>query len=219
MKKIFTLFIFIFLNQNLQAQKNDVGNWFIYFSDHPMNEKWNWWTEAQFRNYDVGDVQQVLLRTGIGMNLSENNDNLMLGYGYIYSENYISENQKASNVEHRIYQQYLHKHKIGKLTLQHRLRWEERILEEDFKMRGRYFLGLNFPLSKNAFAPKTFYLSAYDEIFLVPYEEVYDRNRIYGALGFVAAKNLKLELGMMNQSTKNSSRNQLQLVINHTLPF
>ena len=219
MKKIFLLFILFFLNQNFQAQKNDLGNWFIYFSDHPINEKWNWWTEAQFRNYDIGDVQQVLLRTGIGMNLSENNNNLLLGYGYIYSENYISDTEKTNNVEHRIYQQYIHKHKIGKLALQHRLRWEERILEEDFKMRGRYFLGLNFPLSKNAFAPKTFYLSAYDEIFLVPYEEVYDRNRIYGALGFVAAKNLKLELGIMNQATKNSSRNQLQLVINHTLPF
>lgn len=219
MKKLFLLFILFFLNQNFSAQKNDLGNWFIYFSDHPINEKWNWWTEAQFRNYDVGDVQQVLLRTGIGINLSENNDNLLLGYGYIYSENYISDTQQINNVEHRIYQQYIHKHNLGKLSLQHRLRWEERIIEDDFKMRGRYFLSLNYPLSQKAFAPKTFYLSAYNEIFLVPYEETYERNRIYGALGFVFSKNLKMELGIMNQSTKNASRNQLQLVINHSLPF
>ena len=219
MKKAIFGLVALFLGSSLLAQKNDFGNWFIYFGNQPINQKWNWWTEAQFRNYDVGDVQQVLLRTGIGVNLTENNDNLLLGYGFIYSENYKPDFSKTNNIEHRIYQQYIHKHQLGKLSIQHRLRWEERFLESGFQMRGRYFLGLNFPLSRNAFAPKTFYLSMYDEIFLNAQNELYDRNRIYGALGFVVSKNLRLEAGIMNQSTKNISRNQLQLVINQTLPF
>ena len=207
------------VSTNSFAQKNDLGNWFIYFGNEPINEKWNLWTEAQFRNYDVGDLQQILLRTGIGINLSKNNDNLLLGYGFIYSENYSGENSKNHNIEHRIYQQFIHKQNLGKLAIQHRFRWEERILEDGFKMRGRYFLGLNYPLSKRNFAPISFYLSAYNEIFLNAQNELYDRNRLYGALGFVVSKNLKLELGIMNQSTKKSSRNQLQFVINQTLPF
>ena len=72
------------------SQESDFGNWLIYIGNKKLNSKWNIHNEVQYRNYDaVGDLEQLLLRTGIGYNLSENNHNLLLGYGYIFSENYI----------------------------------------------------------------------------------------------------------------------------------
>ncbi len=55
-----------------------------------MNEKWSIHNEIQYRNYEfAGDLEQLLLRTGVGYNL-DNTTNLLLGYGYIKSENYIN---------------------------------------------------------------------------------------------------------------------------------
>ena len=62
------------------AQQSDTGNWFIYFGNQPINKKWNLHNEVQYRNYNIaGDLQQLLLRTVIGYNLTENNNNILLG--------------------------------------------------------------------------------------------------------------------------------------------
>mgnify|MGYP003596456918 FL=1 len=83
MKKIAMLLIFCCTI--LHAQKENFDNlWFIYFGNQQITKNLNWWTEAQFRNTEAaGNPQNILLRTGIGYNLSENNNNLLLGYGYI----------------------------------------------------------------------------------------------------------------------------------------
>ena len=68
------------------AQKSNAGNWFIYFGNQQINKKLNWHNEAQYRSYNfIGDIIQLAIRTGIGFNLSENNENILLGYGFIQS--------------------------------------------------------------------------------------------------------------------------------------
>ena len=92
------------------SQESDFGNWLIYIGNKKLNSKWNIHNEVQYRNYDaVGDLEQLLLRTGVGYNLSENNHNLLLGYGYILSENYSPESESLDKIsvnEHRIFQQF-----------------------------------------------------------------------------------------------------------------
>ena len=127
------------------AQSSDFGNWLIYIGSKKVNSKWNIHNEIQFRNYDaIGDLEQLLLRTGVGYNLSENNHNVLLGYGYINSENYSGDKKEKITVnEHRIFQQFTTKQKLGRVGLSHRYRFEQRFVEDDFKMRFRYFLSLN----------------------------------------------------------------------------
>src|SRR5690349_13309117 len=86
-----TLLITLMLSSSgiCYAQKSDVGTWFIYFGNQQINKRWNWWNEVQYRNYNfIGDLQQLLLRTGIGYNISENNNNVLLGYAFINSQSY-----------------------------------------------------------------------------------------------------------------------------------
>jgi len=85
------------------AQKTDIGNWFIYFGNQQLNKKWNWWNEVQYRNHNfAGNLEQLILRTGVEYNLTDNN-NLLLGYAFIYSESYITNtDEKRSTSEHRI---------------------------------------------------------------------------------------------------------------------
>ncbi len=212
MKKL--LLLFALLPFSLLAQESDFGNWWIYFGDKKINERLNWHHEAQYRNYNfIGDTEQLLLRTGIGYNLSPQNNNLLLGYGFIQSEPYLENtNFKMRIDEHRIYQQFIRKQRLAQMVLQHRFRLEQRFVEQDFKMRFRYFLSLNMPLNNKELIDQTIYFSAYNEVFLNAAENLFDRNRIYAGIGYKFTKYVRSEIGLMNQSTSTLSRNQLNLI-------
>lgn len=213
--------VFLLLTILVNAQKSDVGNWFIYFGNQKINRKWNWHNEIQYRNYNfIGDMNQLLLRTGIGYNITENNNNILLGYGFINTQKYLpNSTEKIGTKEHRIFQQFITRQKFNRVYLQHRYRIEERFLPGDFQLRFRYFLAVNIPLNKTAMDANTFYLSAYNEIFINGQQILFDRNRLYGAVGYVITKNIKVEAGFMAQTLETSNRNQFQLVLFNNIPF
>ncbi|PSG90505.1 DUF2490 domain-containing protein [Aurantibacter aestuarii] len=213
-KTLLILSLFISLPKLSFSQDSELGNWLIYIGNKQLNEKWNWHHEVQYRNYDaVGDLEQLLLRTGFGYTFNESKSNLLLGYGYILSENYVGlSDEKISVNEHRIFQQFITKQQLSKVSLQHRYRFEQRFVEDDFKMRFRYFLGINIPLQYKKDAKNPLYLSAYNEIFLNTESAVFDRNRLYGGLGYKFSEHVKLELGYMNQFFETSSRDQINII-------
>jgi hypothetical protein len=196
------------------SQDSNFGNWLIYFGDKKIKEKWNWHHEVQYRNFNfIGDTEQLLLRTGFGYNLSENNNNILLGYAFIYNEPYINNSdEKLKFNEHRFYQQFITRQKFQRFSLQHRYRFEQRILEDDFKLRLRYFLGLNVALNNKEMVDKTVYLSAYNEIFINTKNNIFDRNRLYGGVGFRLNEHFRTEVGFLNQTLQNTSRNQLNII-------
>ncbi len=215
MNKILLTITLCFISSIGFSQNSDLGNWLLYFGNKQIDNKWNWHHEVQYRNYNaVGDLEQLLLRTGIGYNLTENNNNILLGYGFINSQNYISNTDDKADVnEHRVYQQFITKQKIGIVKLQHRYRFEQRWVEnQDFKLRLRYFLGINIPLNQQEFTDKTIYLSSYNEIFLNTEDNVFDRNRLYGGIGYKLNSLVKFELGYMNQFFTNGSRDQINII-------
>lgn len=195
------------------SNDNDLGNWLIYIGNKKLNQSWNIHNEIQYRNYNaIGDLEQLLLRTGIGHTLADKQTNILIGYGYILSKNYIDISEKASVKEHRIFQQFTTKQKIGLLNLNHRYRFEQRFIEDDYKMRFRYFLGLNLPLIKRKDNSSKFYASAYNELFINTESSVFDRNRLFGGLGYSVKKNIRFELGYMNQFFESDNRDQLNII-------
>ena len=74
-------------------------------------------------------------------------------------------------------------------------------------------------INKKIITTNTFYLSAYNEIFINAQQPTFDRNRIYGAVGYGINKNLKIELGLMSQILQTTSTKQLQIVLFNNIPF
>ncbi|MGK0325815.1 MAG: hypothetical protein ACJA2M_000492 [Polaribacter sp.] len=194
------------------SQNSDFGNWLIYIGNNKLNSKWNIHNEVQYRNYNtIGDLEQLLIRTGLGYTFNDKKNNVLLGYGYILSENYISNSDnKATINEHRIFQQFTASQTFGKVKLGHRYRFEQRFVESDFKMRFRYFLSLNIPI--NIMQNNKYYLSAYNEIFLNTKTSVFDRNRLYGGIGYNINTAIRIEVGYMNQFFERSSKDQLNII-------
>lgn len=203
------------------AQKSEIGNWFIYFGNQKISKKWNWHNEVQYRNFNfIGDMNQLLLRTGIGYNLTDNNNNILLGYGFINTLKYLqNSNEKISTKEHRLFQQFITRQIFNRFYLQHRYRIEERFLPGDFQMRFRYFFALNIPINKKMMDKNAFYLSAYNEVFINGQQTLFDRNRLYGAVGYVISKNIKAEAGFMTQTLETGSSNQFQIVLFNNIPL
>lgn len=206
------LLLFINIINTGISQNTNTGNWIQYFGNKKINEKWNWWHEVQYRNFNaVGDLEQLLIRTGIGYNISKT-DNIHIGYAHILSEPYIAgTSDKSSLVENRIYQQFVNRNSFGRGTFMTRLRLEERFFSDDFKTRFRAMNWINYPLNHKSITDKTIYLSSYHEIFINGKGPAFDRIRLYGALGYFIDKKMKVELGYLSQVQTNKERGQFQM--------
>jgi hypothetical protein len=71
---------------------------------------------------------------------------------------------------------------------------------------------MNVALNKKQIGDKTAYLSAYNEIFINTEQNYFDRNRLYAGIGYRFSSKLRTEMGVMNQTTNNTSRNQLNII-------
>lgn len=213
MKKAVLTTIAIFTSVYFYAQdsgENKLGAWYMYFGTNKISEKWSLHTEAQFRYFEVTqNFNQMLLRTGLNYHIDDKAI-ATLGYGFIETDGTFVENDGNPNSsEHRIFQQFILKNKVGVFNFEHRYRIEERFLyhrgENDFQSRGRYRLQITLPVSK------TFFLNVYDEIFLNFQDDIFGQNRLYGALGFKLAPNASVQVGYLKNHFSNAHYDRLQL--------
>lgn len=211
MKLAYCFFLSI-LSSTLMAQSAETGNWIQYFGNKKLNDRWNWWHEVQYRNYNaIGDLEQLLLRIGLGYNLSKT-DNLHFGYAYIHAEAYLDGNgEKSAVYEHRLYQQFTNRNTLGRGTFMTRLRFEERFFSDKYKTRFRVMNWINYPISRKSLTDNTLYLSGYQEIFLNGKRPAFDRLRLYGALGYWVNKKIRFELGYLSQILAQKERGQFQI--------
>ena len=190
--------------------QSDLGNWMMYFGTNKINKHWSIHTEAQHRNYSVQpQLEQLLLRTGVNYKF-DNGLLLTGGYANITNHEFQSSRIGPEVEEHRIWQQLITSTYFGKAKLEHRLRYEQRWIESDFKTRYRYRGMLFYPLNSGSIDVGTYYLGIYDELFLQPGDNTFDRNRLYGGVGYKYASNIQFQLGYLLQTVGSTTKQYLQ---------
>jgi hypothetical protein len=166
------------------ATPTDSEAWLVVGSNIPLDteRRYQLYLEAQPRFGD--DLQRIAtsqLRSAITYAVAPN-WSLALGYAWtpiFFDADY----HRIYRDEHRVWQGLSFTHAVSGVTLQHRIRQEQRFIEHasDVSHRSRYQLRASFPLS----AEGDFGITAFDE-FMVHLNSVqqgptsgYDRNRVF----------------------------------------
>ncbi len=221
-----TLVIFLFVPMTAQPDEDQLGAWYMYFWNTTVQESnVGFQGDVQYRNWNLaGDLEQLLLRGGLTYNPENTTIKFTLGYGYIRTGEFGT--GTSFSEESRIYQEALLPQKVGsRFLLTHRFRYEQRFVEgQDFRTRYRYNLFLNVPLNQSSLNQGAIYLALYNELFINGQREIgdnrtveiFDRNRLYGAVGYAVSDAMRIQLGLMEQTTDNWSKRQIQLSLHHT---
>ncbi len=209
-----------------QGKEDQLGAWYMYFWNTTVKTSpWGVQGDVQYRNWNlVGDMEQLLLRGGATYQPRGVSIKFTAGYAYVRSGEF--GDGDATSQESRLYQEALLPQKLGsRVYLVHRFRFEQRFVEgQDFRTRWRYNLFITVPLNRVDLKPGAIYLAFYNEIFVNGQRnvgngnrvELFDRNRTYGAVGYSARKGLRVQAGVMQQTTDGWQKEQAQVSLHHT---
>jgi long-subunit fatty acid transport protein len=187
----------------------------MYFGTNRLSDDWSIHSEVQYRNHTVSptNIEQLLLRTGANYHLKDNAI-VTFGYGYIASHEFESEQKEPESTENRLFQQLILINKVGRIKFEHRYRVEQRWVkvneETDYRNRLRYRLMAFIPLNKPTITKGTFFLGIYDEIFMNTERTFFDRNRLYGAVGYQISDMVQVQVGYLYQTLNTFSKSYLQ---------
>ncbi len=189
-----------------------------------VSKKTSVWLEYQWRRDELGlSWHQSLTRVGIQRHF-KNNVSALLGYSYIASFPFGDFPAGPYHIpEHRIFEQLVWNGNIGILSLNHRLRLEQRyvakvnqaapehtITDWVYTNRLRYQLRGVVPINRKKMEDKTWYAAAYDELFIGfgknVNQNVFDQNRIGLLAGYQFNKYLKAEAGYLNQTVQQGAQ-------------
>ena len=218
--KTLCFLVIIMLPSPLFAQQGGVGNWLMYFGQNRLSQNFSIHSEVQYRNHTALpiNIEQLLLRTGLNYHFSTDAF-ATAGYGYIATHLYESAQTNPESEEHRVWQQLIMNNKLGKTKFEHRYRTEQRWVNGEYKNRLRYRLMMFIPLNKPSVEPGALFLGFYDEIFVNTKNTFFDRNRLYGALGYQINQLTGIQLGLLHQQVNDFGKWYLQFALVYNTDF
>ena len=211
-----------FSQTNRIADKNQLG-WYVYEGDHAISEKWQIHTEYQWRRVAfIKNWQQSLARIGIAYQISPQ---VKLGGGYTWFitfpyGDYPTADTGEPYPERRLHQDIQLGDTIGKVSVQHRFRLEQRWLGQlqentgtnvqswEYQNRIRYQIALVVPLQGVTLESQEWYINFFDELFIGfgknVGQNIFNQNRLSGGFGYQFADNLQVELNYLYQITQHA---------------
>ncbi|WP_100614614.1 DUF2490 domain-containing protein [Confluentibacter citreus] len=206
---VFILSIQIYLSQN--SLENEFPAWHTIDGTHAISENLSTITGVQLRTYKTLDnINLIFYYTGINYNLSKK---LLVSTGYYYID--IDRSFDDTNTPHifenTIFEQIAYYHTIGKLSIYHKLRMENRFLRymgtTTTSNRFRYCLGTKIKINN------LLYVNANNEFFANLKGTFCNENRLYGALGINISKANSIQLGYMNHKINGLNLHTLQTIL------
>ncbi len=225
-KSISVFIVFFLLKITLsfsQSPSNTIGGWLMFFNQTKIHKNWSLHSEIQYRSYEIApNSEQLLIRAGINYHISSSTS-ATIGYGNI--TNYAYDNTINPGIqvaEDRIWQQFVMKNNTGKFFFEHRYRLEQRWINHQnnsnrYLNRVRYLLRITVPLNKKVIEKSTLFIGFYNEVFLHLTNTPFDRNRLYGALGYQLLPSANLQVGYLAQTVGTTTKQYIQVAINYNI--
>lgn len=199
------------------------GSWVVATAQLPGSKEHPWGGYAEIQGRSNALARQFFyyeLKAGVSYDIDPN-FTVLVGGGRYSTSDYRDLPAGPLNVEKRLWEQLVLTQYSHRLKIEHRYRYEQRWFNfrddsSSFRQRIRYRLNGFFPLNKKVFTAGTFFLSAYDELFLNPRGPVFERNRLYGGIGYQVNNLLIVQLGYVNQANYNYTNAQGNFVLQNT---
>lgn len=201
------------------------GAWYMYFFNTRLGDgPWGLQGDVQYRDWElIGDLEQLLFRGGLTYTPEHAKVLLTLGFASITNGEFGDGDDTST--ENRAYQEALLPQPLApRIHLRHRFRYEQRWVEgQDFRTRFRYGLFADLLLNRDTMDAGVFYVALYNELFINGERDIgegrgveyFDRNRFYAGIGYGLTDRLRVQVGVMNQTTDDLSKNQLQFGLHH----
>lgn len=215
----------IFVNSiYAQADFKHASMWNTTVINAKLNDQFQLKGEFHFRStHFLADWEQQIIRPSLVFSAS-NELEFSLGYSYIKNYNYASFSTPINAKEHNIWQQILIKQFFKKFNLSHRLRFEERFIDnilelennqfiidgDTYKNRFRYRFTVKVPLI-NTDSGQQLYAITFDEVFLNIEKmrpQSFQQNWMFFGLGYKFNKNITVQSGYHDAYT-NSSKGKI----------
>jgi hypothetical protein len=146
----------------------------------------------------VSDPQVFFLRPYFNFNVTEN---FQAGLGLEYHSNWTSgwdSIPRLRTEEFRTTFQVMLFQKVGRVSIQHRYRYEFRFLDESGKQRMRYRLQLGIPITKPKIEKGVLFATVGNEIMVNTQPDLnLSQNRTYAMIGYQFTPGLNFQFGYM----------------------
>lgn len=212
MKVKLSLITFFLLgaSQFVMAQSRDSYNmWFQYLMSAKLTDKSTLTALSQYRSFDLAyDTRLFLVSAYVDYEVA-NEVRPAVGAMFLILDSYKSDNTKKERYEKRPFQQVSLGGNIGRTSISHRFRVEERFISnpDEFIVRLRYLISLRIPFNKTG-EKERFYGILKNEIRMnASKEETFDSNCLTAGIGIKTGKNSAIEVAFINQLETGSTSN------------
>lgn len=199
--KVFLLALLLtLLSHSVFSQPKDFGSWNVINTKMTLSSKLGLFNELQLRSQSFYNNHFYYeIKGGISYSLNKNSS-LLVGTGkYItYTDGGSFKSPITAN-EFRLWQQLTMNQYLERIKFEHRYRVEQRWFKTGYRNRFRYRLNVAVPINNKKMGPKTFYLAAFEEIFLTNRAPYFERNRFFAGAGYQLSKYLTIQPGYVYQ--------------------
>ncbi|WP_265129479.1 DUF2490 domain-containing protein [Chryseobacterium oranimense] len=212
MKIKFKLIIILLLavTSQVHAQSRDNYNmWFQYLMSARLTDKSTLTALSQYRSFDLAyDTRLFLVSAYIDYEVA-NEVKPAAGFIFLVLDSYKSDNTKKERYEKRPFQQVTLGGNIGRTSVSHRFRVEERFISNpnDFIVRLRYLISLRIPFNRAGEKEKLYGILKNEIRMNVVKDEPFDSNRLTAGIGVKVGKNSAIEVAFINQLETGSTSN------------
>lgn len=212
MKIKFKLIVILLLGMisQMDAQSRDNYNmWFQYLMSARLTDKSTLTALSQYRSFDlVYDTRLFLVSAYVDYEVA-NDVKPAAGFMFLVLDSYKSDNTKKERYEKRPFQQVTLGGNIGRTSVSHRFRVEERFISnpDEFIVRLRYLISLRIPFNRTGEKEKLYGILKNELRMNVVKEDPFDSNRLTAGLGIKVGKNSAIEVAFINQLETGSTSN------------